>query len=350
MKAVVLHGPDDLRVEEVPEPGLPTGGLLVRPAFAGICGSDVRTWRHGSPRLRGPQVMGHEFAGRVAASDAEDVEVGQPVAICPGAPCGVCRACIADRSNLCPDRSVLGYDRPGGMAELVAVPPEWIRAGGVVPLDPTRSIEAGAIVEPLHTVLNGQDQMRIGAGDSVVVLGLGPIGVLHVASARSRGASRVVGVDPDPARVAAARQVLGPHELEPMDAGWRDRVSGHPYGGGFDVVIVAVGSLSALAGAIEMAAPGGRVLAFAGMAPGSQGLELDMNVMHYRQLTLAGAFGGTPGHFRRAAAWLGAWAFDVAAFTALRFDLDDAVAAFGSVERGDGLKTLLRIGSHVASP
>lgn len=345
MKAVVLHGPDDLRVEEVPEPSLPPGGVLVRPTFAGICGSDVRTWRHGSPRLRGPQVVGHEFAGRVAASDAEDVEVGQSVAICPGAPCGACRACAAERSNLCADRSVLGYDRPGGMAEVVAVPAEWIRTGGVVPLDPARPMETGAIVEPLHTVLNGQDQARIGAGDAVLVLGLGPIGVLHVASARTRGASRVVGVDPDPARVAAARHVLGPHDLEPMDAGWQDRVCGLPHRGGFDVVVVAVGARPAMASAIELVAPGGRVLAFAGLPPGSHTIELDMNVMHYRQLSVVGAFGGTPSHFRRAAAWLDAWPFQVAAFTPLRFELDDAVAAFGSVERGDGLKTLLRIGS-----
>lgn len=343
MKAVVLHGPDDLRVGEVPEPTLPMGGVLVRPAFAGICGSDVRTWRHGSPRIRGTQTMGHEFAGLVAASDAEVIEVGTPVAVCPGAPCGICRACAADRGNLCVDRSVMGYDLPGGMAELVAVPAEWIRTGGVVPLDPARSIEVGALVEPLHTVLNGQDQARIAAGDTVLVLGLGPIGVLHVANARSRGPSRVVGVDPDHARVAAARRVLGPHDIEPMDLGWQDRVTAQVDGGCFDVVIVAVGSREALASAIDLTAPGGRIVAFAGMAPGSHTFELDMNVLHYRQLSIAGAFGGTPDHFRRAAAWLGGSTFDVAAFTPLRFGLDDALLAFASVERGDGLKTLLVI-------
>lgn len=348
MKAVVLHGPGDLRVEEVPEPTLPMGGILVRPAYAGICGSDVRTWRHGSPRIRGPQVMGHEFAGFVAASDAEDIEAGKPVAICPGAPCGACRACHAGRANLCVDRSVLGYDLPGGMADLVAVPADWVRTGGVVPLDVVRPIEAGALVEPLHTVLNGQDQVSIAAGDRVLVLGLGPIGVLHVASARSRGAIPVVGVDPDHARVAAARRVLGPSDIEGSDPGWEDRIRSRLGGDGFDVVIVAVGSRQARASAVELVAPGGRVLAFAGMAPGSQTFELDMNALHYRQLTIAGAFGGTPASFRRAAAWLRDSSFDVAAFTPLRFDLDDAIAAFASVERGDGLKTLLRINGAAA--
>ena len=339
----MLHGPADLRIDDVPIPTLPPGGLIVQPAYAGICGSDVRTWRHGSPRLAGPQVMGHEFAGVVVASDTGEVPIGTPVAVCPGAPCGACRACATGRANLCPRRRVLGYDLPGGMAERVAIPADWVRTGGVVTLDPERPIELGALVEPLHTVLNGQDQAHIAASDTVLVLGLGPIGVLHVASARSRGATRVVGVDPDEGRVAAARRILGPLDIELMDAGWQDRVRARVDGERFDVLVVAVGSREALASAVELTESGGRVLAFAGMAPGSQKFELDMNVMHYRQLSIVGAFGGSPSHFRRAAAWLGASTFDVVAYTPLRFDLHDALAAFASVERGDGLKTLLAI-------
>lgn len=345
MRAVVLHGPGDLRVDDIAEPALPPGGLLVEPAFAGICGSDVRSWRHGSPRIRGPQVLGHEIAGRVVASDDPGIETGTPVAVCPGAPCGACRACRAGRGNLCAQRQVLGYDLPGGMAELLAVPVEWIRSGGVVGLDVGRSIDHGALIEPLHTVLNGQDQARIGEGDAALVLGLGPIGVLHVASARSRGAAPVVGVDPDPARVTAAQRILGATDIEPLDDGWVGRVRARVGGGGFDVVVVAVGSREAVGAAIELTEPGGRILAFAGMAPGSHLLELDLNRSHYRQLSLIGSFGGTPAHFRRAAAWLAGSPFDVAAYTPRRFDIGDALEAFASVERGDGLKTLLTVGS-----
>jgi len=345
MRAVVLHGPGDLRVESVAEPELPPGGLLVRPAFVGICGSDVRSWRHGSPRIRGPQVLGHEIAGRVVASDAAGIAVGTPVAICPGAPCGECRACQAGRGNLCAQRRVLGYDLPGGMAELLAVPRDWIGSGGVVALDAGRSLDRGALVEPLHTVLNGQDQARIGQGDAVLVLGLGPIGVLHVASARSRGAGLVAGVDPDPTRVAAARRVLGTLDVEAKDAGWAKRLRDRVGGGGFDVVVVAVGSRDAVAEAIDLAEAGGRILAFAGMAPGAHVLDVDLNRLHYRQSSLVGTFGGTPSHFRRAAVWLAESALDVAVFAPLRFGLSDALDAFASVERGDGLKTLLEIDS-----
>ena len=344
MRAVVLHGPGDLRIDEIAEPALPPGGLLVRPGAVGICGSDVRTWRHGSPRLRGPQVLGHEFAGTVEASAVDGFAPGIRVAVCPGAPCEACRACRAGHANLCPQRRVLGYDLPGGMAELVAIPADWVRTGGIVELDPTVPIERGALVEPLHTVLNGQDQVRIRAGAAVLVLGLGPIGLLHAAVVHAAG-GRVLGVDPDPARVSRAAHILGAALVDRMDETWAARARERVDGGGFDVVIVAVGSPSAVRTAVDLVEPGGRVLAFAGLPPGARTLPLDMNDLHYRQLSIVGAFGGTPETFRRAAAWLDATPFDVESFTPERFALDDAVEAFEAVSAGRGLKTLLRPGT-----
>lgn len=331
MRAVVLHGPGDLRLDDVPEPVLPPGGLVVRPGAIGICGSDVRTWRHGSPRLRGPQVLGHEFAGLVRSSNVAAIPPGTPVAVCPGAPCEACRACRAGHANLCGNRLVLGYDLPGGMADLVAVPADWIRTGGVVALDPAAPIERGAVVEPLHTVINGQDQMRIAPDERILVLGLGPIGVLHVAVARSAGAT-VLGVDPDSARVARASTLLGPEAVAPAAVA---------EGGGFDVVIVAVGARDALGTAIASVEPGGRILAFAGLSPDARTIDLDMNDLHYRQLTIQGAFGGTPDTFRRAAAWLAVNPLDTGTFAPGRFPLHEAVHAFEAAAAGDGLKTLL---------
>jgi L-iditol 2-dehydrogenase len=341
MRAVVLHGPGDLRLDEIPEPTLPPGGLVVRPGAVGICGSDVRTWRHGSPRLTGPQVPGHEFAGTIVASGVAELPAGTQVAVCPGAPCQACRACRAGHGNLCPRRRVLGYDLPGAMAELIAVPADWIRTGGVVALDSTAPIERGALVEPLHTVINGQDQVAIRTGEAVLVLGLGPIGVLHVAHARSSGAT-VLGVDPLAERAERAARVLGDGLVGRMDDGWVDRVRRTVDDGGFDVVITAVGAPDAIATAIELAEPSGRVLAFAGLPPDTRTIGLDMNDLHYRQLSIVGAFGGTPDTFRRAAAWFDRTPFDLEAFTPERFGLDHAVDAFEAVAAGRGLKTILQ--------
>ncbi|HVA85261.1 MAG TPA: alcohol dehydrogenase catalytic domain-containing protein, partial [Candidatus Saccharimonadales bacterium] len=349
MKAVVLHGPGDLRVESVPDPVLPAGGLIVRPATVGVCGSDVRTWRYGNPRLHGPQVLGHEVGGVVVQTAVPGFDPGMPVAVCPGAPCLQCRFCQAGRQNLCIRRKVLGYDTPGGMAEAFAVPIEWVRAGCVVPLGPTLPVAYGAVAEPLHTVLNGQDQARVRPGESVLVLGLGPIGVLHLAVARSRGASPVVGVDLNAGRVAAAADLFGESHVIRLEPGWEDAARGRTNeSGGFDVVVIATGARDAVAAALTMAAPLGRILAFAGMPADQGSVEVDFNAVHYRQLTLVGAFGGTPPHFRRAVRWLSESPLDLARYTPIRYPLDAALEAFESVARGDGLKTLLEVSCRTA--
>jgi L-iditol 2-dehydrogenase len=226
------------------------------------------------------------------------------------------------------------------MAERVAIPSDWLRTGGVVRLDPSRPIEAGALVEPLHTVVNGQDEARIGPDLAVLVQGLGPIGILHVALAAWRGARPVIGVDPDPARDAAAAAIVGNDHVRVMDDGWESAVRVPLDGGGFDVVVTATPARAAFGSAIELAEPGGRILAFAGLPAGASTIELDLNVVHYRQLSIVGAFGGGPASFRRAAEWLAATSFDVAAFAPIRFPLDAAPEAFLAVERGAGLKTL----------
>ena len=344
MKAVVLHGPGDLRIESVRDPALPVGGLIIEPVTVGVCGSDVRVWRHGSPRLTGPQVLGHEVGGIIRASDVAGLPAGTAVAVCPGAPCLECGACQAGRHNLCRRRKVLGYDTPGGMAEMCAVPSEWVRSGGVVPLPPSLEPVFGAVAEPTHTVLNGQDRARVAPLESVLVLGLGPIGVLHVSVARSRGASPVMGADVNSERVAAAAALLGESAVVKMAEGWEVAARARtPEASGFDVVVLATGAKAAVATAVDLVAPGGRILAFAGMPPESSVVDVDLNAMHYRQISLVGAFGGTPPHFRRAVRWLSETSLDLRGYTPIRFALEAAPEAFASVERGEGLKTLLEV-------
>ena len=344
MKEVVLHGPGELRIEDVPDPVLPVGGVIIEPVTVGVCGSDVRTWRHGSPRLKAPQVLGHEVGGNIRASDVPTLPVGMAVAVCPGAPCLECNACQAGRHNLCRRRKVLGYDTPGGMAEACAVPSDWVRSGGVVPLPASLSPVFGAVAEPTHTVLNGHDEARIGPKDSVLVLGLGPIGVLHVAVARSRGASPVLGADINPERVAGAAGLLGSSATVLMSGDWEEDARGMTQDRlGFDVVVLATGAKAAVATAVGLVAPGGRILAFAGLPPESGMVDVDLNAVHYRQISLVGAFGGTPPHFRRAVRWLSDSSLDLARYTPVRFPLEAAGEAFASVGRGEGLKTLLEI-------
>lgn len=344
MRAVVLHGPNDLRIESRAVPEAQPGGLVVRTSYVGVCGSDVRNWRHGSPRLAHPEVPGHEVVGEVTESRDLRFTVGTRVAVCPGVPCGVCHACKAGRQNLCADRVVLGYDFPGGMEEFFAVPQESLSAGCVIPLPESLSLRVAVLAEPLHTVINGQNQVHIGPDDSVLVIGLGAIGSLHAALAMSRGARRVIAVDVRPERVAAAAALLGHKSTQLLvdgpDAAEALRLQGGE--DGWTVAIIAAGAPNAVELAMSSVAPSGRVLAFAGLPPALATIPIDMNRIHYRQLEVVGAFGGTPSTYASAVAWLAESRLDLTALVADEFPLDRAEDAYRNVESGHGLKTVLR--------
>lgn len=342
MRAVVLGGVDELRIDDRPAQQTPPGGLLVRMAYVGICGSDVRNWRHGSARLAGPQVPGHEVVGEVVATDAPAFPVGTRVGVCPGAPCLRCARCADGQHNLCPHRIVLGYDFPGGMQEEFAVPAESIAAGSVVALPSRLALRSAVLAEPLHTVVNGQDLARIAPRDSVLVLGLGTIGTLHTAYAHSLGARSVLAVDIRPDRVSQAAAVLGSRlvdELRPDD-GPALRERGGP--DGWSVVIIAAGTGAAVTMALDAVEPSGRVLAFAGLPPADAVVPIDVNRIHYRQLELLGAFGGTPATYARAVTWLAETAVPLERIITDEYPLDQAEDAYRNVESGSGLKTVLR--------
>lgn len=342
MQALVYREPGSIEVAQVRAPSLPPGGVVVRSAFAGVCGSDVRSWRHGNVRLKGPHVLGHEVSGTIVASEAERLPSGMNVTVCPGIPCLRCEQCQRGRSTWCPQRRSLGYDFPGGMAERFAMPAEAIEVGCVVPVPAGLSLRSASLAEPLHTVLNGQDRAGLDAEDSVLVVGLGTIGALHTAVARSRGAGPVVAIDVLPERVNVASSVLGEENLH-VSPGDPEAIRAWAPDNGWDVVILAAGAVPAIDLALNVVAPGGRILAFAGMPAQKSSVRVDLNRIHYQQLSLIGAFGGSPRYFRRAVQWLSQSELELDRFVTTMVPLADGLRAFDLVERGVGLKTSIAI-------
>lgn len=342
MQALLYREPGVIRVAEVEDPTLPRRGVLISTAFAGVCGSDVRSWRHGNARLQGPQVLGHEVSGTIIGSEIEHLPVGLKVAVCPGVSCMKCELCQRGKSTWCQKRQSLGYDFPGAMAERFSVPAQAIERGCVVAVPDGLSLRAASLAEPLHTVINGQDRARVTSDDSVLVIGLGPIGTLHTTVARSRGAHAVVAVDTSPQRVDAAASVLGANNLRvvPADA---EQVRAWAPEAGWDVVILAAGAAAAVELALRAVGPGGRILAFAGMPANRALVSIDLNRIHYQQLSLIGAFGGSPRYFRRAVRWLAESDSSMDQIITTLVPLSDATRAFDLVERGVGLKTSIAV-------
>ncbi|HSK17155.1 MAG TPA: zinc-binding dehydrogenase [Gaiellaceae bacterium] len=278
MRALLYHGPGDLRVEEVPRPEPGPGEVLVRVEVALTDGTDAKAFRRGHPLLLAetPSPFGHELCGI-------DVATGRRVVPANSAPCGECVPCLRGEETLCKNlRPFLN----GAYAEFVLVP-ERIARRNLLPVPAGLAPEVAALVEPLACCLHGIERATVEPGQTVAVLGPGPIGLMLCAAARDAGAT-VVAVGGRPERRELAREF----GALPGD------------GAGADVVLEAVGSADAWRDALEIVRPGGTVLFF-----GGRELAVDTFRLHYEELTLRGAFHHTPRTVRAALAFLASGAY-----------------------------------------
>ncbi len=283
MKALIFHGPGDLRLEEVPRPELTADGdVLVQVEVALTDGTDLKAFRRGHPVLLGspPSPFGHEFCG-------VDVATGRRVVAANSAPCGACEPCGRGDETLCANLLPL---LNGAYAEFVVVP-ERIARTNLLSVPPGMPPELAAMTEPLACCLRGVEVAGVKPGDSVAVIGLGPIGLMLCACVADAG-GRAVGVGSRRERRA----------LAPLFAG----EAGH--GEGADIVIEAAGTKAAWQRALDLVRPGGTVLAFSGL-PRSERVEIDPYRIHYEEVTLRGSFHHTPRDVRAALAFLGSGAY-----------------------------------------
>src|SRR4051794_9084875 len=210
MRAAVFHGPRDVRIEDVPEPGAPAAGEVVLEVLrAAICGTDASEWDHGPILCRPGVVLGHEFVGRVArvGGDVSTLGVGDRVVSGAGISCGRCSWCRRGRTNLCAEYRTLGLQVDGGLAELVASPASICR---LVP--DACSDDGAAMAQPLAVAFHALSRVNVAPGESVAVVGVGGIGSFVVAGAARRAAGgRVVAIDVDTDRLQTATD-LGAHE------------------------------------------------------------------------------------------------------------------------------------------
>lgn len=290
MQAVRLHGPRDLRVESVPHPGLPgPGQALIRVRTTGICGSDLHSFadaRIGDTPIQGPLILGHEFSGVVEAVGPDSLdglfqplEPGTRVAVDPAQPCCRCEACEQGHPNLCHRLHFCGnYPDGGSFCEWLHMP-----ARGCFPLPDTLDDETGALLEPLGVALHAVDLARIRVGDSLVILGAGPIGLLILQIARLAGAHPVFITDPLPWRLDLA-QSLGAHPVHgPLDRGVA-QIQQETGGRGVDIAIEAAWADRSVADAAEMTRLGGR-LVLVGI-PSDDRLEMKHSTARRKGLTV----------------------------------------------------------------
>ena len=289
MKAMLLGAPNKVGLEEVENPTADDGNSVVRITHSGVCGTDLKIFSGGIP-ANYPLIMGHEMIGEVTqAGDSTSPKVGSRVIVDPVLYCGECFHCNIGQTQLCPNGGLIGRDQDGGFAEYVAVPPKNVFA---MP-DKITNQEA-PLIQVLTTVMHAQQMASVSINDTVVVLGLGVGGLLHVQLAKARGAKTIIGITRSKWKREVAESIGADITLEPNDL-TKQLVLEATNGIGADLVIESAGKLSVLAQAMDLVRLGGRVLGY-GIHTNTEG-ALPFYDMYFKEIQFINARAATDKDF-----------------------------------------------------
>ena len=343
MRAAFLTAPQTIEIHDVPDPDVPEGGLVLQVRVCGICGSDLRRWKEGPPAGSGGVTPGHEAAGVVIAVDQRCTrfKVGDRLAIAPDVHCGRCYYCQHERYNLCDHLQLVGITPgfPGGFAEQMALTPEILTNGIVHPMPEGLSFAHAAVSEPSCSVLATHEKAGTREGDTVVVIGAGPTGCLHISVAKARKA-RVVVVQRSKVRQELARR-FDPDLVVDAADDVVARVREFTDGLGADIAVCANPVAETQRQAVEMVRKGGKVLLFGGLPKANPMTTLDGNRIHYGEIEVIGTFSYHPRIHRRALDLLADGTLPAEKIITHQFSLAEIDRAYRTAASGNALKVLI---------
>ncbi len=295
MRVAMYYNNRDVRLEEIPTPQIAPGELLVKVLASGICGSDVMEWYR---TRKAPRVLGHEITGEIVevGSGVDRYKIGDRVFVSHHVPCNTCRYCLNGYHTVCDTLRSTNFD-PGGFSEYIRIPKLNVDRG-VFLLPDEVTFEDGVFIEPLACVLRGQRLAKFSPGQTVLVVGSGISGVLHIALARASGAGRIIASDIDEYRLKAAKKFGADEAIHAKDVN-PAKIRGMNQGRLVDLVVVCSGSISAYSQALQSVDRGGTVLCFAPLEPG---LNFIFSFFDFWNdgITLLPTYGGSPFDIERA--------------------------------------------------
>ncbi len=344
MKSAFLVGAREFELREVPEPVAPADGLVVEVKACGICGSDLRRWKEGPPANALGIVPGHEAAGVVVhvGEKVTKYAVGDHLAIAPDVRCNDCYYCRRGMVNLCDRLRFVGITPgyPGGFAEKMVLTGEILANGIVHKMPEGLTFLEGALAEPCCSVLTLHRKINTGLGDTVVVMGAGPIGCLHVVVAKARGALVIVS-EPSQARRKLVQRFRPDAVVDPATENLADCVRERTEGIGADVVICANPVAQTQTQAVEIVRKAGRVVLFGGLPKKDPMVLLDANRIHYGEVEVVGAFSYHPDIHELALAVLERKIIRADLLVTHQFSLDQVGEAFETAASGESLKVVV---------
>lgn len=343
MLAAIFKGPGQMALEEIPTPHAGPGELLLKVGANTVCGTDVRILRgEKSAGIDRGVVLGHEIAGRIAevGEGVKGYSEGDLCAVSPEVTCGICHYCLHGQEHLCLDQSIVGYRINGGLAEYMLVPEQAVARRNVIVAKKQVPAEYLALAEPLSCVLNGLAQYKVFVGDTVLILGAGPIGLLHQSVVQLAGASQVIVSDVSAGRRATAAALGATTVVDPLSENLGETVKQATDGRGADVVVICIGRLELFADSLKLVRKGGRVSAFAGFPAGGS-VPIDPNLVHYGEITLTGASNSRRENVVDAMRLIESGRIPAEQIVTHKFPLTDVIAGIEFSAGGEGIKVAI---------
>lgn len=289
MKALVFQGPKNFIVKELPIPAFSEDELLIKVRFAGVCGTDNRIYE-GTKVIKAPRITGHEFSGVISGlgKKVKGFKIGDRVTVYPMIHCGKCYACKEGKTNICVNRTTIGYEIDGGFAQYVKIPKEAISCGNVLKIPKSVSDEIASISEPITAAYHGIDQAQLKEGQTFVIVGAGPIGLFHVQLSKTKKLGDLIVIEPREEKRKLALEMGAKCVIDPVNEDAKKIIFERTNQRGADAAIIDVGKESALEGSLDFMKKGGRIVIFAGLPVGSK-IKIDPNLIHYKELELVGS-------------------------------------------------------------
>lgn len=343
MKAVVLNGPNDFLPADISKPEIGDNEILLEMKKAAICGTDMRILAGTKTKgVRYPSVIGHEMCGLISevGKNVTGFEVGEKVAIANVIPCGSCLACLGGRENACMNRKAIGYEFDGGFEEYIRIPEIAITSGNVIKLPDEVSFTAGALIEPLACCIRGLKNAGTGFNDTVLIVGAGPIGLMHMQLSKIAGAKQVIVSEPNEMRREIALELGADKVVDPTADNLEAIVKEATDGMGADIIVMAIGVPALVNSTLKLCKKGGTVNLFAGFA-GTGECSIEVNTIHYNEITVNGSTAYKRADYLEAADMVKGGKINLDKIATHTFSIDEFQKAYEICKDGQGLKVMI---------